>query len=75
MRRVIALAHHDPRYLQETYKHPQIDHVDHERHIPAGRRYISWDGGYRVWKMTLWRKAIPIGKFRSIHEAIFHTSL
>lgn len=74
MSRVIALAHHNPRYLKETYKHPLIDHVDHERHIPAGTKYLSWDDGYRVWKMTRQRVPIPQGKFRSIYEAIFHTT-
>lgn len=74
MRRVIALAHHDPRYLKETYRHPLIQHVDDERHIPTGARYLSWDRGYRVWKMPFSRKPIPVGKFRSIHEAISHTS-
>lgn len=73
--KVIALANNDPRYLKETYKHPLISHVDHERHIRAGEKYISWDGGYRVWKMTRQRVPIPIGKFRSIHEAVSHTSL
>lgn len=73
--RVIALAHNDPRYLKETYRHPLIDHVDSERHIKAGERYIAWDNGYRVWKMTRHRVPIPIGRFRSIHEAISQTSL
>lgn len=72
--RVIALANNDPRYLRETYKHPLIDHVDHERHIKPGVRYLSWDRGYKVWKMTR-QGPIPVGRFRSIHEAISHTSL
>ena len=73
--RVMALSNHDPRYLKETYKHPLVDHVDDVRHIPAGTRYISWDGGYRVWRMTRQRIPVPVGRFRSIHEAISHTSI
>lgn len=72
--RVIALANNDPRYLRETYKHPLIDHVEHERHIKPGVRYLSWDGGYRVWKMTR-HGPVPLGRFRSIYEAVSHTSL
>jgi len=73
--RVLALANNNPRYLKETYSHTLIDHVDDLRHIPIGARYLSWDGAYRVWRMPLNRKPIPIGRFRSIHEAISHSSL
>jgi hypothetical protein len=74
MRRVIALSHHDPRYLKTTYAHPLIDHVDHERHIKAGTRYLTWDNGYAVYRMTWNRQPVLMGRSKSIHEAISMTS-
>ncbi len=70
MARIIALSHHDPRYLKATYAHPLIDHIDHERHIKAGARYLKWEGKYSVYRMTWARSPILMGKFKSLNEAI-----
>lgn len=67
---IIALTHHNPEFLKATYSHPSIELTDHERHIPSGRKYISWDGQWRVWKMSPERVPIPCGRFRTLNTAI-----
>ncbi len=54
---VRSITHHAPEFLKAAYKSP-VDLVDHERHIKAGEKYLSFDGGFRVWRMT--RERVPI---------------
>jgi len=75
MERVIAVSHHDPHYLKATYAQPFVDHVDHERHIKAGRKYITWDDGFRVWKMTPERVPIPLGRWPDLGAAMYRARL
>ena len=75
MKRVIALSHHNPHYLKATYANAFIDHVDHEDRIKSGRKFISWDDGYRVWKMTPERVPIPIGRFPDLGSAIYRARI
>lgn len=69
--KIIALTNHAPEFLKAVYAHPMVDLVDHERHIKSGTRYISWDGSWRVWKMTPERVPIPSGRFNTLNSAIF----
>lgn len=65
-----AISHHHPTYLKAVYAHP-IELTDHERHIPSGSKYITWDGHFRVWRMTPERVPIPLGRFPDIHAAMY----
>lgn len=69
--RITAVTHHDPTFLKAAYAHPSIDLTDHERHIRSGSTYLTWDGQWRLWKMTPERVPIPQGRFQTINSAIF----
>ena len=65
-----ALSCKDPAFLKAAYPCPLISLVDDERHIQPGK-YISFDGRWRVWRMTRERVPIPLGAFPSIDAALF----
>jgi hypothetical protein len=67
---LMALDNHDPRFLKAVYPLP-IKLIDHERHIPAGTKYIAFDGRWRVWRMTTERVSIPQGAFPDLAGAIY----
>ena len=73
MRAVPVLTHHDPAFLKSAYRH-DTDLIDHERHIPARAKYITWDAAHqwqwRVWRMTPERVPIPLGRFPDIGAAL-----
>ena len=67
---LMALDNRDPRFLKAVYPLP-IKLIDHERHIPAGKKYIAFDGRWRVWKMTTERVPIPQGASPDLAGAIY----
>ena len=67
---LMALSSRDARFLKAVYPLP-IKLIDHERHIPAGKKYIAFDGRWRVWKMTIERVPIPQGAFPDLAGAIY----
>jgi hypothetical protein len=67
---LMALSNRDARFLKAVYPLP-IKLVDHERHIPAGKKYIAFDGRWRVWRMTIERVSIPQGAFPDLAGAIY----
>lgn len=73
MRSVLVLTHHAPAFLKAAYR-PDTDLIDHERHIPARARFVSWeadhDRPWRVWRMTRERVPIPLGRFPDIGAAL-----
>ena len=69
--RITAITHHNPTFLKAAYSHPDIDLTDHERHIRSGSHYITFDGQWRLWKMTPERVPIPRGRFQTLNSAIF----
>lgn len=66
-----VITNRDPAFLKQTYDHPLIQLTDHERHIKAGSLYITWDGLWRIWKMTPERVPVPRGRFKTLNSAIF----
>lgn len=71
---MIALTNHAPEFLKAAYKHPMITLTDHERHIKAGIDYITYDGQWRVWRMTPERVPIPRGRYTTLNSAVFFGS-
>lgn len=71
MQRVTALSHHHPRYLKATYADEHCKHIDHERHIPAGQRYVAWRDGFAVFKMGNNEIPILIGVYQHYKTAKF----
>lgn len=65
-----AICNRDPAFLKTVYPLP-IDLVDHERHIQAGHKYLTYDGRWRVWRMTAQRVPLPQGAFPTAAAAIF----
>lgn len=65
-----AVTHHDPEFLKAVYKKPQIKLTDHERHIPTGQKYISWDGSWRIWLMSPERVPIPKGRYPTLNSVL-----
>lgn len=68
-----VLTHHHPAFLKVAYS-LDLNLIDHERHIPGGRKYLTWepDRGWRVWRMTRERVPIPLGRFDDPGMALFH---
>ena len=67
---LMAICNRDPVFLKAVYPLP-IKLIDHERHIPAGRKYITYEGRWRVWRMTRERVPIPQGSFPDLAGAIY----
>ena len=67
---LMAICNRDARFLKAVYPLP-IKLIDHERHIPAGNKYITFDGRWRVWRMTTERVSIPQGASPDLAGAIY----
>lgn len=67
---ITALTTNHPDFLKQAYPHPDIELTDHERHIKTGSLFITYDGQWRVWKMTPERVPIPRGRYRTINAAV-----
>lgn len=67
---LMAICNRDARFLKAVYPLP-IKLIDHERHIPAGNKYITYDGRWRVWRMTPERVPIPQGASPDLAGAIY----
>lgn len=65
-----AICNPDPTFLKAVYSAP-IKLIDHERHIRSGTKYITFDGRWRVWRMTRERVPIPQGAFPDLAGAIY----
>lgn len=69
------ITHHDPGFLKPAYSRTDVDLIDHERHIPSGTKYGSFDPGsrfkWKVWRMTRERVPVPLGAFESITDAVY----
>lgn len=68
--KITAVTNHHPEFLKATYSHPFVDLTDHERHIRSGSQYLTWDGVWKVWKMTPERVPIPRGRYPTLNAAI-----
>lgn len=71
--KVTAVTHHDPRFLKPAYA-ADLALTDHERHIKAGAKYITWkerETPWHVWKMTKERVPIPLGRFKELGSALY----
>lgn len=70
MRQVKVVTNRAPTFLQQAYKHPQVDLVNHEGFIDE-ETYITFDGYFRVWKMSAERVPIPRGRFQYLNDAVY----
>lgn len=68
--KIYAVTHRNPVYLKAVYQ-SWITLVNTEDEIPSGFRYLSWQDGYRVWRMTHERVPIPLGRVPDISCAIY----
>ena len=67
---LMAIDNRSPAFLKAVYPLP-IKLIDHERHIPAGKKYITFDGRWRVWRMTKEGVPIPNGAYPDLAGAIY----
>lgn len=67
---MLAITCRDPAFLKAVYPLP-IKLIDHERHIPSGAKYITYEGRWRVWRMTKERVPIPQGASTDLAGAIY----
>lgn len=70
MKTIRSITHHAPAFLKAAYANP-VALIDHERHIKPGEKYLSYDNGFRVWRMTRERVPIPLGKYKDMGSAIY----
>ena len=70
MKTIKVVTHRDPKFLKATYPHPQVELVNHEGFVGV-EHFITFDGHYRLWKMTPERVPIPKGRFEYLNDAIF----
>jgi len=71
MRKVKTVTHHDPEFLKTAYKHDHIlELVNHERFVPIGERYITYDKGvWSVYQLDQYRYPRLCGRNKVMHLA------
>lgn len=69
--RVYAVTDRNPIYLKAIYPAP-VELVNRREDIPPGGVFIQWDAGFDTYRLTRSRRAIPLGRFSNVHEAIFN---
>ena len=72
MRKVKTVTHHTPDFLKTAYKHDHLlELVDHERFIPTGERYITYNNGvWSVHKLDGYRYPRLCGRFTHMMLAV-----
>lgn len=65
-----VVTHRAPSFLKAAYPHPMVDLVNHEGFVGT-EHYITYDGHYRLWKMTPERVPIPRGRYPTLNDAIY----
>ena len=68
---IYAVTDRNPIYLKAIYPAP-VTLVNVIDEVPAGAVFIQWGGNFETLKLTRSRRAIPLGRFSSVHEAIFN---
>jgi len=68
---IFAVTDRNPIYLKAIYPAP-VELVNVIDDLPAGAVFIQWGGNFQTFKLTRSRRAIPLGRFTNVHEAIFN---
>ena len=68
---IYAITDRSPGYLKAIYPAP-VELVNTVNDIPTGAVFIQWGGNFQTLKLTRSRRAIPLGRFSNVHEAIFN---
>lgn len=68
---IYAVTDRNPTYLKAIYPAP-VELVNTVNDIPTGAVFIQWGGNFQTLKLTRSRRAIPLGRFTNVHEAIFN---
>ena len=76
MRKIKTITNRNPMFLKTAYKyHDIVDLQNDERFICVGEKYISYDGSWKVYKMTKDRVPRLCGRFPILHSAVFRARL
>jgi hypothetical protein len=77
MRKVKAVSNHAPEFLKTAYKHDHLlELIDHERHVPIGERYITYNNGvWSVHKLDEYRYPRLCGRFTIMMLAVHNARL
>lgn len=72
---ITAVSNRAPEFLKAAYASPSVSLIDDERHVRAGKKYITFDDSrafkWRVWRMTRERVPIPLGAFPDLGDALY----
>ena len=68
---IYAITDRNPIYLKAIYPAP-VELVNTVDEIPAGSVFIRWSNNFETLKLTRTRRAIPLGRFSNVHEAIYN---
>jgi len=68
---IYAITDKTPEYLKAIYPAP-VELVNTLQEIPPGSTFIQWERGFKVCKQTREKIPIPLGRFSSLNEALFH---
>jgi len=73
MRKIKTVTHHAPDFLKTAYKHDHLlELVNHERFIPTGERYITYNNGvWSVYKLDEYRYPRLCGRNKVMHLAVY----
>jgi hypothetical protein len=77
MRKIKTVTHHAPDFLKTAYKHDHLlELVNHERFIPIGERYITFERGvWSVHKLDEYRYPRLCGRHKIMHLAVHQARL
>lgn len=77
MRKVKTVTNHTPDFLKTAYKHDHLlELIDHERHMPIGERYITYNNGlWSVYKLDEYRYPKLCGRFTHMQLAVHNARL
>lgn len=76
MRKIKTITNRHPEFLKTAYAHDNlVDLHNDERFIVVGEKYISYDGAWKVYKMTKNRVPRLCGRFKVLHSAVHRARL
>ena len=77
MRKIKTVTHHAPDFLKKAYTHDHLlELVNHERFIPIGERYITYDKGvWSVHKLDEYRYPRLCGRYKVMQLAVHQARL
>lgn len=77
MRKIKTVTNHTPDFLKTAYKHDHLlELIDHERHMPIGERYITYNNGlWSVYKLDEYRYPKLCGRFTHMQLAVHNARL